>query len=138
MLEEILLFAIKFENCLPPVENRNNTGWWPHYDLEYPDPDMKIIEGDVEVYYAVLEWLTQIPRYDQRVIYAYLGTGHRVSDEVAARKLKIPKGDISTCPWKTNMTITTEVVAGRVMGNSTTIWSKESEIGAKEHSAHKI
>lgn len=88
MLEEILLYAIRFENCLPPVENKNNTGWWPHYDLEYPDPDKKIIEGDVEVYYAVLEWMSQIPRYDQKVIYAYLGTGHRVSDKEAARKLK--------------------------------------------------
>lgn len=88
MLEEILLFAIKFENCLPPVENKNNTGWWPHYDLEYPDPDKKIIEGDIEVYYAVLEWLSKIPSYDQRVIYAYLGTGHRVSDQAAAKKLK--------------------------------------------------
>ena len=72
MLEEILLYAIRFENCLPPVQNKNNTGWWPHYDLEYPDPDKKVIEGDVEVYYAVLEWLSQIPRYDQKVIYAYL------------------------------------------------------------------
>lgn len=88
MLEEILLYAIRFENCLPPVENKNNTGWWPHYDLEYPDPDKKIVEGNVEVYYAVLEWMFQIPKYDQRVIYAYLGTGHRVSDEAAAKKLK--------------------------------------------------
>lgn len=94
MLEEILLFAIKFENCLPPVENRNNTGWWPHYDLEYPDPDKKIIEGDIEVYYVVLEWLSKIPSHDQRVIYAYLGTGHKVSDQAAARKLKVPTSSL--------------------------------------------
>lgn len=97
MLEEILLFAIKFENCLPPVENRNNTGWWPHYDLEYPDPDKKIIEGDIEVYYAVLEWLSQIPAHDQRVIYAYLGTGHKVSDQEAAKKLKVPSTSLVYC-----------------------------------------
>ena len=58
--------------------------------------------------------------------------------DIATRKLKIPKGDISTFPWKTNMTITTEAVIVTVMGDSTTIWSKKNEIGADEHSAHKI
>lgn len=87
MIEEILLFAIKFENCLPEVRNCPRTGWWPHYDVDYPDPDKKVWEGDVEVYNIVCEWLKFLDGYDVKVLWAYLDSGEKVSDFQAARKL---------------------------------------------------
>ena len=97
MLEEILLFAFKFENCLPPVNNKHRTGWWPHYELEYPDLDKKVIEGDIEVYNIVQKWLTYIPLYDRKILYAYLGTGHKVSHSEAAKKLKTHEESLIFC-----------------------------------------
>ena len=97
MLEEILIFAFKFENSLPPVNNKHRTGWWPHYELEYPDTEKKIIEGDIEVYNVVQKWLTTIPLYDRKIIYAYLGRGYKVSHREAAKKLHTNEKSLIFC-----------------------------------------
>lgn len=82
MIERVITSAYEYMNSLPPVKQRSQTGWWPHYDKEYKDEPVEY-HGSLEAY----EWLiglTLIPEY-RKLLFAYYGTGCKVSTEEARK-----------------------------------------------------
>ena len=82
MLEKILLAAYEYENHLPPVRQRETTGWWPHYDKDYPDEPTEHY-GSLEAFEFLL--LLPLTTHQRRVIASFCGTGSKVSEAEAVK-----------------------------------------------------
>ena len=82
MLERIILEAYEYENNLPPVKQRSTTGWWPHYDKDYPDEPVEH-RGSLEAFEFMM--LLPLTPHQRRVIASFCGTGVKVSELEAMR-----------------------------------------------------
>lgn len=83
MLERIILEAYEYENHLPPVKQKSTTGWWPHYDKDYPDEPVEHY-GSLEAF----EFLMLLPLnpHQRKVIASFCGTGVKVTEAEALKK----------------------------------------------------
>ena len=82
MLEKIILAAYEYESCMPPVRQKSTTGWWPHYDKDYPD-EAKEWRGNIEAYEFLM--LLPLTAHQRRVITSFCGTGSKVTEEEALK-----------------------------------------------------
>lgn len=82
MIEKVIIAAYEYMNNLPPVKQRSQTGWWPHYDKEYKDEPVEY-HGSLEAY----EWLISLPLITsyRKLLYSFYGTGYKVSEDKAKK-----------------------------------------------------
>lgn len=86
MVEEIIKSALDYEKYMvAPVKQKENTGWWPHYDKDYPD-DPQELHGNYECW----EWWIKlnITGQQRELIYRRLALGE-VSSNTDAQYKKI-------------------------------------------------
>ena len=57
MIEQVIMSALQYEiHMVPPVKQRESTGWWPHYDKDYPDEPVELWGN-----YECWEWWVKLP-----------------------------------------------------------------------------